>query len=159
MIVVMVVIKNNVEHDVIKEVRKCQNIRRKYFNQIKTLKKLPNSKNKPLLIKCHERSLKVLKEKENYAKEFLIRFNTFIHQHLVFKTYDLDIDFVNPDFDDEILEETLVFFNVVLDLIEDKQIGLHQPHKVFAKNEDFKEFSFDKEYWFPILKQFGLVVI
>jgi hypothetical protein len=147
------------EHDVIKEVRKCQRIRIKYFNQKKILESFPNSKNKSLLEKCHLKSLSVLENKEIYAKNFISEFNHFIHQHLVFKTYELDIDFLNPEYTDEALTETLCFFNLILNLIETRQIGLHQPYKVFAKSEDFESFDFDKEYWLPILKQFGLVVI
>lgn len=146
-------------HPIVLEVIKCKNIRDKYFNQKKILKQIGNVKAKKLLEKCHEKSFSVLKEKENYAKEFIEDFNNFIHRNLVFKTYDFEIDFEKENFDNKSFEEAVTFFNVILHLIENKQAGLAVSHKVFVEAKSLDKFNFDKNYWIPKFKHFGIEIV
>lgn len=146
-------------HPIIKELIKSKKIRNKYFNQIKILDKMKNSKNKPLLLKANEKSLVILKEKEKYAKKFLEDFNSFIHRNIIFKTYDFDIDFENKDFNEKAFEEAVVFFSIIIFLLENKVIGLHQSHKVFLNKNDLNNFNLDENYWFDKFKPFGIEII
>ena len=146
-------------HPIVLEVIKCKNIRDKYFNQKKILKQIGNVKAKKLLEKCHEKSFSVLKEKENYAKEFIEDFNNFIHRNLVFKTYDFEIDFEKENFNNKSFEEAVTFFNVILHLIENKQAGLAVSHKVFVEAKSLDKFNFDKNYWIPKFKHFGIEIV
>ena len=146
-------------HPIVSEVIKCKNIRDKYFNQIKILNKIGNTRSRNVLTKCHEKSFNVLKEKENYAKEFIQDFNNFIHRNLVFKTYEFEINFEKLEFDNEAFREAVIFFNIILHLIENKQAGLYVSNKVFLDSKSLNRFNFDKEYWIPKFKHFGIEVI
>lgn len=146
-------------HPIVSEVIKCKNIRDKYFNQIKILNKIGNTRSRNLLTKCHEKSFNVLKEKEKYANEFIKDFNNFIHRNLVFKTYEFEINFEKPEFDNEAFKEAVIFFNIILHLIENKQAGLYVSNKVFLDSKSLDQFNFNKEYWLPKFKHFGIEVI
>jgi hypothetical protein len=146
-------------HPVINEVKKCQKIRQQYFTQVDILNTLGNTKLRSNLEKANEKSLSILAEKQKYAEKFIFEFNSFIHQHLVFKTYDLEINLLDPRFNEKDLTEALMFFNIVLFFIENKTLGIQQSSKVFAKEEIFKNIGFNKEKWIPLFKQFGLEII
>ena len=118
-----------------------------------------NTRLRPILEKSNDKCLNFVENKEEYVKIFLEEFNHFIHQHLVFKTYDIEIDFLDQNFDNESLKEALLFFNIILFLIEEKVIGIYQPKKVFAKKEIFNNFNFNKDKWLPLFKQFGLQIV
>lgn len=152
-------IDNLKESEVIQEVQRCLKVRDKYFNQKEILAHYPNSKNRGLLEKAHKKSLLKLKEKEEETNRFLLNFNKYIEHNMVFKKYDLDIDFVNPDFDSYILNESLFFFNIILHLINENKIGLFQPSKNFIKLEDLEKLDFNAKQWIPYFKQFGLIVV
>lgn len=146
-------------HPIVLEVIKCKNIRDKYFNQKKILKKIGNVKAKKLLTQCHEKSFSILKEKEHYAKCFIEDFNNFIHKNLVFKTYDFEINFEEEDFDNKSFEEAITFFNIILHLIEKNQAGLSASHKVFIEANSLDKFNFNKNYWLPKFKHFGIEIV
>jgi hypothetical protein len=146
-------------HPIVSEVIKCKNIRDKYFNQIKILNKIGNIKSTKLLTKCHEKSFSILKDKEAYAKSFLVDFNNFIHRNLVFKTYEFEINFEKKEFDNESFQEAVIFFNIIIHLIENKHAGLFVSEKVFIEEKSLEKFNFNKEYWIPKFKHFGIEVI
>ena len=56
-------------------------------------------------------------------------------------------------------EVDVTFFNVILHLIENKQAGLVASHKVFVEAKSLDKFNFDKNYWIPKFKHFGIEIV
>jgi len=100
-----------------------------------------------------------LTELEKTINDFVESFNGFIRHHFVDKIYDFSTDLLNKDFNTDTLREVILFFNIILNLIEDKKIGINQPDLVFIKNSEFNDIDFDKDFWLPLFRDFGIYIV
>jgi len=147
------------ENEAIRNISFIKNTVSKYSKQNNFLSQLGNTHYKPLLLKSNLKSKKILTELEKTINDFVESFNGFIRHHFVDKIYDFSTDLLNKDFNTDTLREVILFFNIILNLIEDKKIGINQPDLVFIKNSEFNDIDFDKDFWLPLFRDFGIYIV